>query len=59
MYIFNYRTMAIEHLIWICCLISVLSFSMVTGEIEPRYDEKLQLTVTSTVSSFDISIIIL
>jgi len=56
MCISKHRTMGIDRLIFICCLISVLSFSVVAGEIEPRYDEKLQLTVTSTVSSFDISI---
>lgn len=41
------RTMRPEHLIYVCFLVAVYVLT-VAAEIEPRYDEKLQLTATST-----------
>ncbi|CAL1688759.1 unnamed protein product [Lasius platythorax] len=40
--------MGAERLIYVCSLILVSYLSVVTCEIEPRYDEKLELSATST-----------
>lgn len=43
--------MGAEHLIYTCPLILTFYLSAVFCEIEPRYDEKIELFATSTVST--------
>ncbi|EZA49315.1 hypothetical protein DMN91_000921 [Ooceraea biroi] len=49
MHISKHRAMEIERLICACCFITIFYLSVVAGEIEPRYDEKLHIA-TSTKS---------
>jgi len=48
--------MRAERLIYACSLILTLCLSIVFCEIEPRYNEKIELSMTSTVSSYEISL---
>lgn len=46
--------MGAERLIYAFSLVLTFYLSLVVCEIEPRYDEKIQLSATSTVSSHEI-----
>jgi len=48
--------MRAERLIYACSLILTFCLSIVFCEIEPRYNEKIELSMTSTVSSYEISL---